>query len=123
MTTRKRPAKQLACVSQLTLLSIATDEAALALLKEGIKRQEVVLQQRKEQLLADLRAGAEVEPGAYEAVVQQEVGKVSPRWKDEFLRHMKTVHGISPGITEVQVRASYEAPVHQVVVVRPVEEG
>jgi hypothetical protein len=76
-----RPAPGTDIVDQVDLKSLADDEEHLAYL-------EVAIKDRRDKIIARLRAGGVVAPGAYTASVKTNMKPQTVRWKEAFINAM-----------------------------------
>lgn len=89
----------------------ARDEVAV--LRSRLASLEKELSKKEESIIERLKLGAHVE-GGLTASVQEEEGQRRPAWKELYLNHFSSEHGLARGIIEAEARANTQPVIRDV---------
>ncbi len=92
---------------QTDIADIQVRRSRLAVMTAELAQQGALLASAEAQVIALLRAGAEVEAGPMTACIETKKGQCRPAWKNLFLGHMEEKHGVPVAAAEQEARKDY----------------
>ena len=97
--------------SELQIVLAMRDQIAEA--RKSVRTREGELAALEKDIVDRLRAGAEVASKKMRAHIENQEGAVRPAWKDEYLGHMETEHGMPKKTAEEEARGRYPAEIKE----------
>lgn len=103
-------------IRESDLLAVLTLREQQKKLAAELKKVKDALEKNEGVLISALKAGAVAE-GALSASVDVKIGAVRPSWKDEYIGHMVTNHGLTEAGAEAEVRERTDPSMSEVLVI------